>query len=62
MRAHPVALAVDVHARNAKLILEVTLHSEALSSGIYSRPELRSRRRPLPPVASEVSSSDDRTV
>ena len=62
MRPKPVGVAIDGHARNAKLVFEVTLRSEALSSGIYSRPELRLRRRHLPPVASEVSSNDDRNV
>ena len=60
--SEPERLSRGGHARNAKLVFEVTLRSEALSSGIYSRPELRLRRRHLPPVASAVSSNDDRTV
>ena len=59
---HPERFAFSDHARNAKLIFEVTLHPEALSSGIYSRPELRFRRRLLPPVTAKLSSNEDRNV
>jgi hypothetical protein len=60
--AQPVAVAFEGYGRNAKLIFGITLHANARSAGIYSRPEVRRRALRRPPVANDVSSNEDRNV
>jgi len=57
-----IAGPVDGHQGNAKLIFGITLHADARSAGIYSRPEVRRRALRRPPVAHDVSSNEDRNV
>jgi len=58
----PVPSLLHVHGRNAKLIFGITLHADARSAGIYSRPEARRRALRRPPVVNDVSSNEDRNV
>ena len=60
--AHPVAVAVDVQQRTAKLIFELTLRVDAGRAGIYSRSEVRRRALRRSPVDPNVSTNDDRNV
>jgi hypothetical protein len=54
----PVAVAADIHGRNAKLIFSAELSFDAVSAGLYSRPKrcLRSRRRE--PIAVKLFSNE----
>ena len=62
VRSHAVAVAVDVHRRNAKLVLSTVLKLEGGGAGLYSRPEVRLKGNRLPAVRSDVSSNKGRSV
>ena len=60
--AEAVAVAVEVHHRNASLIFEVSLRADGHGSGVYSDVVMRRRALLRAPVGRIVSSKEDRIV
>jgi hypothetical protein len=51
-----------IQERNAKLVVVAVVLADASDAGIYSRPDVRLKGKRRPPVRSDMSSNDHRTV